>query len=76
MGAGAESGRVKAAAGGNAGERWLCEVGVVAEVGESRGEERDTTYACFVSCFVIRGRLHPGVLVCYALLHPLCNIRF
>ena len=45
MGTGAESGRAKAA-GGKAGERRVCEVGVV---GESRGEEWDTTYACFVS---------------------------
>jgi hypothetical protein len=35
--------------GGNAGDRWHCEVGVV--TGESMGEERDTTYACFVSFF-------------------------
>ena len=33
--------------GGNAGDKWHCEVGVL--MGESIGEERDTTYACFVS---------------------------
>lgn len=48
--AGAESGRVKAA-GGKPGERWHCEVGVVMGEGESMGEERDTTYACFVFPF-------------------------
>lgn len=54
--AGADNGRVKAAAGkvggaANAGDKWHCEVGVVAavaEAGESMGEERDTTYACLV----------------------------
>lgn len=41
------------AAGGKAGERWHCEVGVVTDEGESMGEERDTTYACLVSFFPV-----------------------
>lgn len=50
--AGADRGRVNAA-GGKAGERWHCEVGVLTHEGESMGEERDTTYACLVSRFPV-----------------------
>ena len=41
------------AAGGKAGERWHCEVGVLTDEGESMGDERDTTYACLVSRFPV-----------------------